>query len=69
LELDERVSLWRSRHFKVVERSIGSGVSGTQGTPVEVLAKLNSFSFFPELWGIRTELTRYAIDQESKFTD
>jgi len=52
-----------------VERSIGSGVSGTQGTPVEVLAKLNSFSFFPELWGIRTELTRYAIDQESKFTD
>jgi tryptophan 2,3-dioxygenase len=65
LELDERVSLWRSRHFKVVERSIGSGVSGTQGTPVEVLERLNSFSFFPELWEIRTQITNYAMEQES----
>ena len=60
LELDEKVSLWRSRHFKVVERSIGSKVSGTQGTPVEVLAKLNSFSFFPDLWEIRNEITEHA---------
>jgi tryptophan 2,3-dioxygenase len=65
LELDERVSLWRSRHFKVVERSIGSGVSGTQGTPVEVLERLNSFSFFPELWEIRTQITNYAMEQDS----
>lgn len=64
LELDERVSLWRSRHFKVVERSIGSGVSGTQGTPVEVLGRLNSFSFFPELWNVRTQITNYALETE-----
>lgn len=64
LELDERISLWRARHFKVVERSIGVKVQGTQGTPVEVLAKLNSFSFFPELWDIRTDITNYALSEE-----
>ena len=64
LELDERIALWRARHFKVVERSIGMKVSGTQGTPVEVLGKLNSFSFFPELWDIRTDITNHALAQE-----
>jgi tryptophan 2,3-dioxygenase len=66
LELDERISLWRARHFKVVERSIGMKVSGTQGTPVEVLGKLNSFTFFPELWDIRTDITNHALAQENK---
>jgi len=64
LELDERVALWRSRHFKVVARSIGQDVQGTQGTPVQVLAKLNSFTFFPELWKIRTEITNIALKDE-----
>ena len=64
LELDERIGLWRQRHFKVVERSSGMKVQGTQGTPVEILAKLNSFSFFPELWDIRTEITNFALEQE-----
>lgn len=65
LELDERMSLWRSRHFKVVERSIGANVSGTQGTPVEILGRLNSFTFFPELWSIRTEITNFALQGDS----
>jgi tryptophan 2,3-dioxygenase len=66
VELDERMYLWRSRHFKLVERSIGLKVSGTQGTPVEILARLNSFTFFPELWDIRTEITNYAVAQEGE---
>ncbi len=66
LEIDERMYLWRSRHFKLVERSIGAKVSGTQGTPVEVLGRLNSFIFFPELWDIRTTITNYAIAQEGE---
>ena len=64
LEVDERISLWRSRHFKVVERSIGLKVSGTQGTPVEVLGRLNSFSFFPELWEVRSQITNHALREE-----
>jgi tryptophan 2,3-dioxygenase len=66
LEIDQAMFLWRQRHFKIVERSIGSKVSGTQGTPVEVLSKLNSFNFFPELWDIRTTITNYAIAQEGE---
>jgi tryptophan 2,3-dioxygenase len=65
LELDERISLWRLRHFKVVERSIGGDVRGTQGTPVEVLSKLNVFTFFPQLWAVRTDLTNLAVGAET----
>ena len=55
---------WRQRHFKVVERSIGLHVSGTQGTPVEVIGQLRDKSFFPELWDVRTEITNYALKDE-----
>jgi tryptophan 2,3-dioxygenase len=58
IEWDERVIVWRVRHFKVVERVIGGGVIGTQGTPVEVLGRLIHKSFFPELWDVRNDLTR-----------
>ena len=64
LDVDERLILWRSRHFKVVERSIGVNVVGTQGTPVEVLGRLRAQTFVPDLWDIRTDLTNYAIAQE-----
>jgi tryptophan 2,3-dioxygenase len=66
LEIDQAMFLWRQRHFKIVERSIGTKVSGTQGTPVEVLSKLNSFNFFPELWDIRTTITNHAIAEEGE---
>jgi tryptophan 2,3-dioxygenase len=58
VEWDERVSLWRVRHYKVVTRVIGHDVVGTQGTPVEVLARLIAHRFFPELWAVRAGLTR-----------
>ncbi|QFZ21203.1 tryptophan 2,3-dioxygenase family protein [Saccharothrix syringae] len=57
IEWDERISLWRVRHYKMATRVIGHQVVGTQGTPVDVLAKLISHKFFPELWQVRTELT------------
>jgi tryptophan 2,3-dioxygenase len=57
IEWDERVTMWRVRHFKVVERIIGGSVVGTQGTPVEVLGRLVHHSYFPELWEARNELT------------
>ena len=66
IELDERMYFWRHRHFKVVERSIGLKVSGTQGTPVEILSRLNNFTFFPELWDARTAITNYAIAEEGE---
>jgi tryptophan 2,3-dioxygenase len=60
MEWDERLTLWRVHHFKLVERIIGGEVVGTQGTPVEVLGNLVSKARFPELWRARNELTRLA---------
>lgn len=57
IEWDERVSLWRVRHYKIATRVLGHQVVGTQGTPVDVLAKLIAHRYFPELWRVRTELT------------
>jgi tryptophan 2,3-dioxygenase len=64
IEWDERVILWRVHHFKLVERVIGGGVVGTQGTPVEVLGKLVQQRFYPELWKARDELTALAKAEE-----
>jgi len=63
IELDERVIVWRVRHFKVVQRTIGADVVGTQGTPVEVMGRLIHHSFYPELWDIRNELTRMNLPE------
>lgn len=60
VDWDERVALWRARHYKVATRIIGHGVVGTKGTQVDVLGKLLGHKFFPELWQVRTELTMAA---------
>jgi tryptophan 2,3-dioxygenase len=57
IEWDERVTVWRFRHYKVITRVIGANVVGTQGTPVEVLGKLIHQTFYPELWEARDRLT------------
>jgi tryptophan 2,3-dioxygenase len=64
VEWDERVTLWRVRHFKVVERIIGAGAIGTQGTPVELLGRLIHSRMYPELWDVRNELTELAKEQD-----
>jgi len=63
IEWDERVGVWRFRHFKVVARIIGEDVVGTQGTPVELLAGLIKYKMFPELWTVRTDLTELAKER------
>jgi tryptophan 2,3-dioxygenase len=63
-EWDERVTMWRIRHYKVVARIIGDQVVGTQGTPVEVLGKMIHHNFFPALWRARNQLTARAKEEE-----
>lgn len=60
ISIDELLMDWRSRHFKVVERTIGFNVKGTQGTPVEVIGAIRDRKFFPELWDIRSDLSNLA---------
>ena len=65
IEWDERVTMWRIRHYKVVARIIGDQVVGTQGTPVEVLGKMIHHNFFPALWRARNQLTARAKQEEA----
>jgi len=65
VEWDERITMWRIRHYKVVARIIGAQVVGTQGTPVEVLGKMIHHNFFPALWRARNQLTTRANEEEA----
>jgi tryptophan 2,3-dioxygenase len=61
---DERIALWRMRHYLVVARVIGDQVVGTQGTPVELLGGLIKHRFYPELWQARNRLTDLANEED-----
>jgi tryptophan 2,3-dioxygenase len=63
IELDERLTLWRMRHYKVVARIIGDEVVCTQGTPVELLGGLIKQKLYPELWEVRNRLTQLANER------
>lgn len=60
IDWDQRLVLWRTLHLKLVERVIGGGVIGTQGTPVEVLGRRLDVRYFQHLWDVRNGLTAEA---------
>ena len=58
VDLEENFQLWRFRHLKTVERTIGwkRGTGGTSG--VDFLRAALELTFFPELYAVRTEIGR-----------
>ncbi|WP_309080931.1 tryptophan 2,3-dioxygenase [Zhihengliuella sp.] len=56
VDLEENFQLWRFRHLKTVERTIGfkRGTGGSSG--VGFLQKALELTFFPELYAVRTEV-------------
>jgi tryptophan 2,3-dioxygenase len=58
VDLEENFQLWRFRHVKTVERTIGfkRGTGGSSG--VGFLRKALELTFFPELYAVRTEIGR-----------
>jgi tryptophan 2,3-dioxygenase len=58
VDLEENFQLWRFRHLKTVERTIGTkpGTGGTAG--VAFLRSALETTFFPELYAVRTEIGR-----------
>jgi tryptophan 2,3-dioxygenase len=58
IEYDEMFSMWRLRHVKMVERMIGSktGTGGSEGAAY--LKKTVERTFFPELWELRSYLSK-----------
>jgi tryptophan 2,3-dioxygenase len=55
-DYDERLRLWRFRHYSVVARAIGEETTGIAGTPVQVLGKLIAQRSLPKLWEVRSRL-------------
>jgi tryptophan 2,3-dioxygenase len=56
VDLEENFQLWRFRHLKTVERTIG-GKRGTGGSSgVAFLRAALDVTFFPELYAVRTEI-------------
>lgn len=56
VDLEDSFQQWRFRHLKTVERIIGRrrGTGGTSG--VSYLQRALEYTFFPELWDLRTSL-------------
>jgi tryptophan 2,3-dioxygenase len=56
VDLEENFQLWRFRHLKTVERTIGfkRGTGGSSG--VNFLRQALDIEFFPELYAVRTEI-------------
>lgn len=56
VDVEERFRLWRFRHVMTVQRIIGfkRGTGGSSG--VGFLWKALDYTYFPELWDVRTEL-------------
>ncbi|WDZ83367.1 tryptophan 2,3-dioxygenase family protein [Micromonospora cathayae] len=55
LDWDERVSLWRARHYRIALRIGSHPVAGTRGSAATTLAKLADHRFYPELWQARAD--------------
>jgi len=62
-DYDERLRLWRFRHYSVVARAIGEESIGIAGTPVHVLGKLVAQRQLPKLWEVRSRLVEL-FDEE-----
>jgi tryptophan 2,3-dioxygenase len=67
-EWDERIWLWRFRHYAIVARALGEDTIGTQGTPVQVLGKLIAQRQMPKLWETRSRLVEL-FDAEREAAD
>ena len=56
VELEEQLLLFRNRHARMVERTIGRRVGTGGSSGVEYLDKTTAYRVFPELWAVRTAL-------------
>lgn len=56
VDLEDNFQLWRFRHLKTVQRTIGmkTGTGGSSG--VGFLQRALDLTFFPELYAVRTEI-------------
>lgn len=58
VDLEENFQLWRFRHLKTVQRTIGMKTGTGGSTGAAFLQKALELTFFPELYAVRTEIGR-----------
>ena len=69
-EWDERIWVWRFRHYTIVARALGEDTIGTQGTPVQVLGRLIAQRQIPKLWEVRSRLVElFDAEQRASAAD
>ena len=56
VDLEDNFQLWRFRHLKTVQRTIGMKTGTGGSTGVSFLQKALELTFFPELFAVRTEI-------------
>ena len=66
VDYDEVFQIFRTQHFKLAQRTIGPGSTGTGGTPMEILERTLKDMFYPDLWEVRNQLTKIADEQGLK---
>lgn len=66
VDLEDNFQLWRFRHLKTVQRTIGmkTGTGGSSG--VGFLQKALDLTFFPELYAVRTEIGKVDLSTGSE---
>ncbi|MCS5734443.1 tryptophan 2,3-dioxygenase [Herbiconiux daphne] len=58
VDLEDNFQLWRFRHLRTVQRTIGMKVGTGGSTGVDFLRRALDLTFFPELFAVRTEIGR-----------
>ena len=58
VDLEENFQLWRFRHLRTVQRTIGMKVGTGGSSGVDFLRRALDLTFFPELFAVRTEIGR-----------
>ncbi len=56
LEFDEKFSIWRFHHVKMVERMIGAGMGTGGSSGAKYLASTLQRVYFPDIWQVRDAL-------------
>ncbi|MFF9564906.1 tryptophan 2,3-dioxygenase [Leifsonia sp. NPDC014704] len=56
VDLEDNFQLWRFRHLKTVQRTIGMKTGTGGSTGAAFLQKALELTFFPELYAVRTEI-------------
>jgi tryptophan 2,3-dioxygenase len=56
VDLEDNFQLWRFRHLKTVQRTIGMKTGTGGSTGAAFLQKALDLTFFPELYAVRTEI-------------